>query len=133
MWTVSSEVKKMKMFSPKLLKDLENVEKVVEDMFSGVVKSRYSYRKMGVDELVIEFEVPGLTREQIEVSIDGSWLKVRAQNRIKDVDGNYAFSETFNVSEYDTSKAECSLDSGILTVAIPKKKKDSNSRKLEIK
>ena len=83
------------------------------------------------DRYVIAAEVPGLTREEIELAMEDSRLTIRGRRNeappTGDVHyhqverGHGAFARTFNFSErIDTEQVTADLNDGVLTVSLPK-------------
>lgn len=77
-------------------------------------------------EYKVEVELPRFKREEIKVEVVKSALNVVAKN----AKCHYVRSFTFNDADFD--KADVRLDSGVLTIVIPKLK-SSVSKVLEIK
>jgi HSP20 family protein len=71
------------------------------------------------DRYVVAAELPGLTREQIELAMADSQLTIRGQRVDRPADG--AFSRTFEFTEkIDVDHVTADLTSGVLTVTLPK-------------
>ena len=74
-------------------------------------------------------EMPGLTRENIEVNIEGDTLLVKGERTEKHEEKGYLrreyraarFERTFNVGAgIDREKVKAKMEDGILTVTLPK-------------
>jgi HSP20 family protein len=85
------------------------------------------------DRYVVSAEVPGLTREQIELAAEASQLTIRGQRagavatgdpivHFHQVErGHGAFSRTFEFAdEIDVAGVTADLTNGVLTVTLPK-------------
>lgn len=85
------------------------------------------------DRYVVSAEVPGLTREQIELAVEASQLTVRGQRTdtpgVRDPivhfhqveRGHGAFSRTFEFADkIDVAGVTADLTNGVLTVTLPK-------------
>jgi HSP20 family protein len=82
------------------------------------------------DRYVVAAELPGLTREQIELAVADSQLTIRGQRfergaedvRYQQVErGHGAFSRTFTFNDtIDVERVTADLTDGVLTVTLPK-------------
>ncbi len=94
------------------------------------------------DKFVIKAELPGVKKEDVDVSVSDSMLTVKgkreAGEEIKDED--YYFSEssygTFTRSinlprDADTSDVEANMDNGILEITMPKRP-EAKSKKINV-
>jgi len=82
------------------------------------------------DRYVVAAELPGLTREQIELAMADSRLTVRGQRLTRTGDdvhyhqverGHGAFSRTFEFNDkIDVEAVTADLSNGVLTVTLPK-------------
>lgn len=113
-----------------------------EDFFS-----KNSYPKVNIlsfdDRVEIEAAVPGLTEEDIDVEVSDGVLSIKGKsNQREDVsDANYtrrevkrsAFCRSFTVGEsLDENGISGRYSNGILTVSIPKLKKEDSIPKVKI-
>lgn len=82
-------------------------------------------------EVVVRAEVPGVNKEDIEISLTGNALTIKGQSKHeeKEEKGDYyrceisrgAFSRTVSLpAEVDESKAKASLNDGVLEITLPK-------------
>lgn len=94
------------------------------------------------DKLVFSAEIPGLDRDQIEITLEDQVLTLRGERKFErdEEHDNYhrieraygKFSRSFRLpTNVDTSAAKASFDNGILEVELPKAE-DAKPRKLEI-
>ena len=97
------------------------------------------------DQLVIEAELPGFRKDQIEVSVEQHVLTIDA-NRAAKADSSpecskvhvherraTQLSRRFTVpSTYDTTKVDASLADGVLTLRLDKRE-ESKPQKIEVK
>ena len=83
------------------------------------------------EEVVVRAEVPAVKKEDIEVSISGNMLTIKAETKHeeKEEKGDYyrseisrgAFSRMVSLpAEVDESKAKASLKDGVLELTLPK-------------
>ena len=97
------------------------------------------------DHYSIHAELPGFTRENVEVSINNDGLSIRAKKEVEKEDKkkNYLHRErafsSFERSvsfpeEVDPSKAEGKMNNGVLELTVPKKepKPETKTRKIEL-
>ena len=112
---------------------------------------KYSYPKIDIyDEnntTVIEAAVPGISKEDIDISFDNNVLTIRANSQSKkDRDLNSyklkelhrsSFSRSITILEdiYDVEKIHAKVENGMLTVSVPKKvtvPKPDNVKKITV-
>ena len=120
----------------------------IEDMERSMFGNFRSFRtdiRDTKDAFIIEAELPGFTKEDIDVSLEGDTLTVSAvhqeKKEEKDEKGGYihrersygAYKRSFDLSGVDAEKITGSLDSGILTLTLPKvAKEEKKTRKIEL-
>ena len=96
------------------------------------------------DNYHIEVELPGVKKQDVEISVDGNVLTISGERNVRDevkdedyhkVESRYGlFSRSFTLPEkVDISNIEAEFVNGILEIAIPKLKVDTLSKKIEIK
>ncbi|WP_028829569.1 Hsp20/alpha crystallin family protein [Proteocatella sphenisci] len=94
------------------------------------------------DDYVVEAELPGISKEEIEVKIDRGRLQISIEKdeSSEEIKKNYIHRErkhsSLNRSIYLADALEngivAKLDNGVLNLTIPKKQKEDRSRKIEI-
>jgi HSP20 family protein len=97
------------------------------------------------DRYVVHVELPGLSKEDIEVNINNEGLSIRGQKKVEseEKEAQYLHRERYYTSfardisfpeEVDPDKADGSMDNGILELTIPKKepRPEERPRKIEI-
>ncbi|BAM03735.1 Hsp20/alpha crystallin family protein [Phycisphaera mikurensis] len=107
------------------------------------------------DTLVVEAELPGFSKDQIDVNVENGLLTIEADRTERkqvgqDADGGepqasksparkHIQERTMHVSRrfslpkaYDATSVDASLDSGVLTLRLPKRE-DVKPRKIEVK
>ncbi len=93
------------------------------------------------EEIVIVASLPGLTPEEVDVTIDGDRLTIRGELRPPLENVDYLFQEraygpfsrtlTLNVP-VDTDQAEATFENGVLTLTVPKAE-ESKPKSIEVK
>jgi HSP20 family protein len=93
------------------------------------------------EEIVIMASLPGLTPDEVEITIDGDRLTIRGELRrpLENVDylfqerayGPFSRSLTLNVP-VSTDQAEAVFDNGVLTLTLPKAE-ESKPKTIEVK
>lgn len=97
------------------------------------------------NEYLLEAELPGFKKEDIDIQIEGDYLTIRAEHREesneKDEKDNFlrrersfgSYSRSFDISGIDTEKLSAKYQDGILTLSMPKKEPQKpETKKLEI-
>ncbi len=125
-------------------KDMENFEK----HFFGTdrISSFKTDIKDNGGEYLLEADLPGFKKEDINVNLENNYLTIsaerKAENEEKDKKGRYircersygSFTRSFDVSDVDTDKITASYEDGVLKLTMPKKEKTlPTAKKLEIK
>lgn len=95
---------------------------------------------------LLEAELPGFKKEDIDVSIDNDYLTIKAERKAeteeKDKKGRYircersygAFSRSFDISDIEAGKIDAEYTDGVLKLIMPKKEKAiPETKKLEIR
>ncbi|MBA2378567.1 MAG: Hsp20/alpha crystallin family protein [Blastocatellia bacterium] len=94
------------------------------------------------DRLIVEAELPGMSRDDFEISVENNVLTLRGERKFeKKTDGdNYhrversygAFTRQFTLPQTVTSEgASADFENGILRVALPKRE-ETKARKIEV-
>lgn len=96
------------------------------------------------DAFVLEADLPGIKREDLDVALEGDYLTISAQRGTRQCQqsgDHYIRRErscgrvcrTFDVSEVDTDAISASYQAGVLSLRLPKKEPAGDSaRHLEI-
>ena len=111
---------------------------------AGGKRIRTDIRDEG-DKLVMEAELPGFAKEDINIDITDDLLTLSAEhkteNEEKDKNGKYirrersygSYKRSFDLTGIDASAVTAEYKSGILTLDLPKKQNEPpKSRRLEI-
>ncbi len=98
------------------------------------------------DKFVLEAELPGFSKEDINIDINGDRLTLSAVHKTekedKDKDGNYicrertfgSYQRSYDISNINADAIEAEYKNGILTLDLPKKQKtEPETKRLEIK
>ena len=128
----------------------ENFYNMLDDFFSdGLMQSRNLLKdtfKIDIEEkeseYIIEAEVPGIAKDEIDLSIEDNHLCISV-TRSEDVnkDGkNYihrerrasSMSRRVRLADAKLDEIKAKLEGGILSVTIPKNVKANSSRKIDI-
>lgn len=125
-------------------KDMENFEK----HFFGMdrISSFKTDIKDNGNEYLLEADLPGFKKEDIDVNLENNYLTIKAERKVeneeKDKKGRYircersygSFVRSFDVSDVDTDKITASYEDGVLKLNMPKKENAlPTAKKLEIK
>ncbi|AQS53278.1 18 kDa heat shock protein [Jeotgalibaca dankookensis] len=97
------------------------------------------------DAYTLEADLPGLTKEDIQLDYTNNVLSISAHQETnkeeKDDEGNYirrerssrSYSRQFLIKNVDEDAIKASFENGVLTVDLPKKEEDTpETKKIEI-
>jgi HSP20 family protein len=136
-------------------RDLRNLQDEVNRLFSSSVSRSFGEEGFtrgawapnvdiyeNKDQIVLEAELPGLSREDFEVTIENNVLTLRGERRFekKDEGDNYhrveraygAFSRSFTLPQSITSdSASADYTNGVLRVVL-QKREEVKSRRIQI-
>jgi HSP20 family protein len=93
------------------------------------------------DQYVLQAEMPGVTREGLEVIVEGNTLTFVGRRNEEQIPGNvlYRESRTLNFRRVfeldpaiDTEKVSASMEQGILTLTLPKSSR-VKPRRIEVR
>lgn len=89
------------------------------------------------DDYRVQISVPGLTKDDIKISVDNSVIKISHEKEETD-DNSFFFTHSFEKSyrlpdDVDDKKIEGKIENGVLEVIIPRSKKKISQRFIEIK
>lgn len=96
------------------------------------------------NEYKVRVEVPGIKKENIEVELNKSYMKINAKKEEEKEEKNKKYHKTefaygnysrtiYFPSEINVSASEAHLDNGVLRLDLPKLKTEEETRKLEVK
>ena len=98
-----------------------------EEAFAAVRLPRTNLQETD-DAFVFSMEMPGLTRQDIEVNIEGDTLIVKGEKSEKKEEKGLLrreyrsarFERTFNVTGVDRENVKAKMENGVLIVTLPK-------------
>ena len=108
----------------------------IDPRFSSMNTNSFSnYYNENEKEYFLTMDVPGMTKDDIEVTFDNNRLKISGQRKSDKYDG-YEYGKLeriFNVpNNIETNKISAKIDNGVLKVLLPKAK-SSLGRKISVK
>ena len=133
-------------------RELRGLHDEMNRLFSGAVPERGEFARgawsPSVDifedenRLIVEAELPGMNREDFEVSVENNVLTLKGERKFeKKTDGdNYhrversygAFTRQFTLPQTVTAEgATADFDNGVLRIGLPKRE-ETKARKIEI-
>lgn len=93
-------------------------------------------------EYIVEADLPGFDREEIDVVISDGCLTIKAERKeeVKQEEKGYIHQErkyqrasrSFYIEGIDQSKVKASHKNGVLTLMLPKQAESSSTRRIEI-
>ena len=119
---------------PDFRHEFKNMENIMK---TDVEESANSYK--------LEVEMPGFDKGDISIDLNNGYLTIAAKQNSnddeKDKKGNYirreryfgSCSRSFYVGDIDEKDIDAKLERGVLTVCIPKEKKEEPKKRIEIK
>ncbi len=136
MFELTPFMKKQMSYDP--FKELEEMEKQL--FRSSTAAFRTDIKDTGND-YVLEAELPGFKKEDIDIQLENNILTVTAGHNEEEEskENGYIrrerrigrYTRSFDVSEIDTDNITAACENGILTMTLPKKKQpESSSRKI---
>ena len=81
------------------------------------------------DGYVLEAEMPGVNKEGLEITLEGTEITITGHRQLESLPGNALFRESNEVDyrrvfeldpAIDTSKVSARMDQGVLTLSLPK-------------
>ena len=97
-----------------------NAWNLIDDVFNNIHRANRvpdvnRNMKLENDVLTMEFDVPGLSKKDINVKVEDRVLSLEGENDVR------SFTKKYNISEdWDVSKTSASVKNGVLSVSIPK-------------
>jgi HSP20 family protein len=125
--------------------EIDTFDNIIDQFFSDIsIDPRFSlmntnsvsnYYNENEKEYYLTIDVPGMSKDDIEVAFDNDRLKITGQRKSDKYD-SYEYGQiekTFNVpNNVETDKISAKIDNGVLKVLLPKAK-SSLGRKITIK
>jgi len=130
--------------------NFDDFSNMLEDFFDNDFLGRRSLRndsfKLDLEEkekeYVIEAEIPGVKREEIDLSYNDNRLRIaiKKEENKENKNKNYIHRErrltsmerSIILNDIDEKEIKAKLDDGILTIIVPKKYKETNKLKINI-
>ena len=97
------------------------------------------------DSYILEADLPGFKKEDIDIDIDGNYLTISAERHSeseeKDKKGNFvkrersygSFTRSFDISSIKSDAIDAKYSDGVLKLTMPKKEpEESTTHRLEI-
>ncbi len=134
-------INKMTSFDP--FRAFDDMERRMYNTANSAAAFRTDVEDKG-DAYVLEAELPGMKKEDIDIQIENDCLTISATRKVEEEDKKRNFvkqerfygsyTRSFNVSGIDVDGIEASYNDGILTLVMPKQVElVPPTRKLEIK
>lgn len=112
-------------------------DRMFDELFKPLATSRSTKQNTHITEHDDRYEwsvdMPGLSREDIDVKFDGDSGLLEVSTSYEDVSRrrDYRYSARLGNS-VDTEDISAEYDSGVLTVTLPKRDRDENVHEIEI-
>ncbi|RKD34712.1 Hsp20/alpha crystallin family protein [Thermohalobacter berrensis] len=127
---------------------MREIEKMFDKMVSDNFLNITSLNDIRVDikendnEYLLEAEIPGVEKEQIEIKYNNNYLTISVERKdeIKEEKENYIrrerrmgkTSRSFYVDGVDEDKIKAKYNNGILKITLPKSKNNRKGRSIDI-
>ena len=93
---------------------MNNAWNLMDEVFNHPQRETRNMR-IEDDVLTMEFDVPGLSKKDINVKVEDSILLIEGDNERR------TFNKRYNIQEdWDVSKTTAVVKDGVLTISIPK-------------
>lgn len=124
--------------------ELDRLERAFFGEFSKPVSFRTDISEKD-GAYIVQSDLPGVKKEDIDVSIEDGVLTVKAERKYESSDeekGSYirreraygSFERSFDISQIDEEKIDAEFNDGVLTLTLPKKQAEEiKARRLEIR
>jgi HSP20 family protein len=128
-----------------------DVDKLFENFFNDAVfpsfYTRSGFMRVDIretdDSFLLEAELPGVSREQVNIDLDGDNLTIMVNQDESNEDKNERYlrrerrccsmARSFNVENIDAEKIAAKMENGILKLTLPKKEPTRKlNRKIDI-
>jgi len=137
-------------------RELRNLQDEMTRLFTGAMPGQFNGEEMtrgswapsvdifeDKDRLILEAELPGMNREDFEISVENNVITLRGERKFeKKTEGdNYhrversygSFTRSFTLPQTVTAEgATADFENGVLRVSLPKRE-ETKARKIEIK
>ena len=124
-------------------RDMERLERTFfgNDFFSAPAPVFKTDIQDKGDHFLLEADLPGVTREDISIDVEGDRLTVRAERKSEREEKDYlciersygTYSRSFDISAIKAEEITASYENGVLTLKLPKKESEAPaSRRIEI-
>ncbi len=133
----------MRTYNP--FRELEELEKHFFGTAAKVPQFRTDIKDIG-SAYLLESDLPGVSKQDIDISIENGYLTVTAQRKKQATEENEqyktiysersygTYSRTFDIGAVDEESISAEYTDGVLKITLPKKQETAPAaRKLEIK
>jgi HSP20 family protein len=94
---------------------MNNAWNLMDEFFEQQPRRDTRNMKVENDVLTMEFDVPGLSKKDINVKVEDTVLSIEGDNEKR------TFNKRYNIQEdWDVAKTSAIVKDGVLTVSIPK-------------
>jgi HSP20 family protein len=127
------------------LSGFEDFFNVMDDFFTPRSLERGTFKidlQDGDKEYIIEAELPGVNKNEVNLSIDEGRLtiSVEREEKVEETKKNYlhrerratSMSRSIHLQDIVADGVKAKMDNGILTITVAKKPKDEVTRKIDI-
>ncbi|MEJ6951387.1 Hsp20/alpha crystallin family protein [Natronospora cellulosivora (SeqCode)] len=111
--------------------------------FNGSMGQFKTDVKENGNEYIVQAELPGMNKENINIELNEDYLTIRAENNevIEEEKDNYIrkerhtgrYQRSFYVKDINTDEINAKYDNGILELRLPKTTPQKNVKRIDIK
>lgn len=126
------------------MRSFDDFEKAFSKSFAGMFENFKTDILDKGDHYLLQAELPGFSKNDIHIDLEGDYLTVRAEQKEEKEEKNHeyvrrerscrSYARSFNISDVAADKILASYQDGVLELSMPKKEKTGGGvKRIEIK
>ena len=104
-----------------------------QSFWGDVTRTGDTVRFKEGDELIVELDLPGVSKDKTKVTVEGRVVTVEGSRKIvhKGGESEETYNRSFTVAnQYNIDKAKAAQQDGVLTLTFPKNKVENGGKKV---